>query len=362
MEKNENEVLFILEKKYGSPIPIENVDNFEDLVKIEIVEQEGVKRDPDFDISRYVKFERSEFANWPDCSILGNQAYKKDDMKRAYEIFYSIRRSSVNPVGLPTWSQGIYGMLLDCPEDDFECEVEKLHEHKGIGSGSLECCVGFDINYLPFFNVFNKSAHSANVKVNAILCYDNREQVDYVVSNIELENVNLYAIKTPPQFDFRTRKGFYTLSRYLLAKIIFEERSDFGGLVITDVDAVLLNFDKIFNYTNEQYDVGVLELKKPRRPWLKNTAPFLYVSRTKAGSSFIDGVGRRVGKIIKECVETEGVSLWGADQAVITSSLDWFLYRKEKIKVFNFIKSINFFMEQAQSVSKDKKNFLEKHS
>lgn len=348
-------------ERYGLPANVECIKSLEELNKLEIFSQEEIKNNPNFKIRDYFLFQRSEYGRWPDCSIIGDELYRKGEIEEAYRVFHSIRVAEVSPIDLPMWSQGLYGMLLAEPVDSKNIDIELVYKGAKSGSKKLECCVGFDINYLPFFNIYKKSMRGSGFAVNAILCYEDAGEITEVMARCDLNGVNLYTVPTPKKFRFRNKKGFYTLSRYLLASKIFESREDLSGLIITDVDAVLQEPSMLDPYLEEDYDIGLLELRKPRRPWLKNTAPFLFISNSTSGRVFIKGVGGRVGKIVEECVEGGEVSLWGADQAAITSTLDWFYLNKSPLKLFNFIKSVKFFMAEAQSISKNKQLFIEKY-
>ena len=330
--------------------------SFEALCNLEISHQECKQLDNDFDIKNFIVFDRDPYENWPDCSIIGDELYRDGKKIEAYKMFDKINTIEIDALSIPSWSQGIYGMKID-EIKKIPINIEKHYERKINFCNKFEFCVGFDDKYFPYLKILSNSLIEYNVTINAIYCYDKIPNKNLIDDVKKIENVNLYVIETPDVFSFKNRKGFYTLVRYLLANIRINE-TDLDQVVI-DIDSRVNDIEPLENCQN--HDVCILELHKPRRPWLKHTAPFLYISNNSNGKKFLKTLASKCSYHIDKCERGDNISLWGIDQASITSTIDYHNYKKDDITYFNFIPLINRFLLQAQQLSMDKSIFINKY-
>jgi hypothetical protein len=260
---------------------------------------------------------------WVERSVIGNFLFRHGREKEAIELFgYSLTKEEYGE--LPTWTMGMPSMAMTMPRiDEFTFEVRKSLSYikcPSADANDLIVVIGASGNYLPFLRNYIESAPknlSFFAVINTVSEPGNKEDIEYF---LKLPNLGIALDTTDAgTLDKRNKKGYYTFLRYYGAALLRLEKID-NPVLITDVDARFKSKNPAKDFRNFPSTVGVLDIKRWARPWLRYTAPALFVNRGDIATSFILYLASKLFSLHTDHRKGEIAPLWGADQAAIMCS------------------------------------------
>jgi|GEM_PF-6759498 len=288
---------------------------------------------------------------WPFSEIFGHFAYRDGDTAGAYREFQGTILHGLDFSDLPTWSMGLSAYIA------LNKKARPLNIINFSGSfptrQDLAVVIGVDEQYLPFAEKMITYSRQKNLHFSIALHSTKPvEKVESIVAGflerVGANRVSVFVDNKPLDFlDLRNKKGYFTLLRYRLAAHLVRSGVK-SKMLIPDADLIFKKSFCPLEFLKMDSDFGVLAVGKWPRPWLRFTAPLLFVNTTDKAQEFLFEIERVCLKSIALVEDEPQFRLWGVDQAAIQIASD----ASQKPRIENLLPTMRKHIVLAQEFEK----------